>query len=93
MPDPPTQRRQIESSFEPPDTRLKASINRFHIIPDRCGHYIVRDEFHLHGGYFVSRTDARKYALGDAQSAQQESIVTSLANAKAASFRPSTVVR
>lgn len=54
------------SSFEPPGGCFKASINRFYIIPDHCGHYTVRDELHLHGGYyFTNRVDARKYALSE----------------------------
>jgi hypothetical protein len=48
---------------EPPGNRAKASVNRFYIIPDQRGHYTVRDEYHLHGGYFIDRTQARKYAL------------------------------
>ena len=53
------------SSFEPPSSRFNVAINRFYIIPDHRGHYTVRDEFHLHGGYFINRIDARKYALSE----------------------------
>ena len=51
------------SSLEPPGKRARPSVNVFYIIPDQRGHYTVRDEYHLHGGYFIDRNQARKYAL------------------------------
>jgi hypothetical protein len=53
------------NSIEPPGRRVNASINLFYIIPTDRGHYTVRDQSFLHGGYFTNRVDARKYALSE----------------------------
>ena len=46
---------------EPPSTQRSSML--FMIGRDSRGHWVVQDQFGLHGGLFVSRTQALKYAL------------------------------
>jgi len=52
--------RHSQNQTEPPSTRVDSSL--FLIGQDAHGHWVVRDQFGLRGGLFVSRAEALKFA-------------------------------
>ena len=48
---------------EPPSSRTRTKSPVFYIGKNSRGSWVVQDREHLHGGLFISRTEALKFAL------------------------------
>ena len=48
---------------EPPSSHSSSTASLFMIGKDRDGHWVVQDQSGLHGGLFVNRVQALKFAL------------------------------
>jgi hypothetical protein len=49
--------------FEPPSTNSTSTSRLFRIGRDRCGNWVVQDQYGLCGGLFVDRAEAVKFAM------------------------------
>lgn len=59
--------KEIVGNEEPPSRGIKRKASECNILvgKDREGHWVVKDQAGLHGGIFVDRAQALKYAMRD----------------------------